>query len=68
MLEKYLSPEEVCERIPGMTKSGLAQLRFRGDGPPFVKASPRKVVYPESRLYAWLESNVQQSTREGAAV
>jgi hypothetical protein len=27
-MEKYLSPEEVCELIPGMTTNLLAQMRF----------------------------------------
>lgn len=65
-MERYLSPEEVCEVIPGLTKTGLAQMRFRGDGPPFVKPSPKKVCYPAGPLYAWLEDKTQQSTKESA--
>lgn len=65
-MERYLSPNEVCDRVPGLTKTGLGQMRFRGDGPPFVKPSPKKVVYPESKLYAWLEDKTQQSTKESA--
>ena len=30
---RYLTPAQVCELIPGMTKSNLAQLRFKGAGP-----------------------------------
>jgi hypothetical protein len=66
MPERYLSPDEVCEVIPGVTRNLLAQMRFRGDGPPFVKPSPKKVAYPSSKLYAWLEDKTQQSTKESA--
>lgn len=54
--DRYLSPKEVCEIIPGMTEALLAQMRFRGDGPPYVAASPRRRVYKESSLRAWLDS------------
>ncbi len=66
MSERYLSPPDVTAIIPGMTEPLLAQMRFRGDGPPFVKPSPKKVVYPESKLYAWLEEKTQTSTKESA--
>jgi hypothetical protein len=65
-MEKYLSPSEVCEVVPGLTESLLAQMRYRGDGPPFAKPSPRKVVYSESKLQAWLSDREQASTREVA--
>lgn len=63
-LEKYLNAAEVCELVPGFTEHQLAQMRFRGDGPPFVKLSPRKVVYAESSLRTWLAGREQSSTRE----
>lgn len=64
MSDLYLSPADVCERVPGMSETLLAQMRWRGDGPPFVKPSPRKVVYSESSLLAWLREREQTSTRE----
>ena len=42
-MEKYLSPEQVCELIPGMTKGALAQLRYAGGGPQYRKPTPRTV-------------------------
>ena len=39
-MTQYLSPDQVCEMIPGMTKGALAQLRFTGGGPD--TASPRR--------------------------
>lgn len=63
-MEKWLTPAEVCELIPGMSVGLLSQLRFRGDGPPFVKPSDRKVVYRLSTVKSWLQSREQSSTRE----
>lgn len=64
MTENYLSPAEVADMIPGMTTALLAQMRFRGDGPPFIAASPRKRVYSESSLHAWLTARERTSTAE----
>lgn len=64
MPERYLSAEDVCDIIPGMTKALLNQMRFRGDGPPFIAASPKKRVYAESSLHAWLASRERTSTAE----
>jgi len=61
-VEKYLSPDEVCELIPGMTKALLAQMRFRGDGPKFIAASPRKRVYALSDLEEYMAGKVRTST------
>ena len=63
-MEIYDPPEEVCKYIPGMTVNLLAQMRFRGDGPPFIKPSPRKVVYRRSAVEAWLESRERTRTDE----
>lgn len=63
---KYLSPDQVCKIIPGMTRSGLAQLRFRGEGPRFRKPSPRKVVYELTEVLSWLESTARQGTADEA--
>lgn len=64
-LTRYLSPEQVCELIPGMTKTNLAQLRFRGQGPKFRKPTPRVVIYREADILAWLESSERSSTAAG---
>tara|TARA_R110002124_G_scaffold257237_1_gene422952 strand:- start:282 stop:488 length:207 start_codon:yes stop_codon:yes gene_type:complete len=64
MEERYYSPSEVCDIIPGMTTALLAAMRFRGDGPPFIAASPKKRVYAESSLHAWLASRERTQTGE----
>ena len=63
-MERYLSPAEVCEKLPGMTENHLAQLRFHGTGPRFVKISPRKVAYSESAIEQFMADREQSSTRE----
>ncbi|MDW5613242.1 DNA-binding protein [Mycolicibacterium sp. D5.8-2] len=51
------------------TEAGLAQMRYRGIGPKFVKVGPRKVIYRWSDVKAYLEANTCQRTDDprGAA-
>lgn len=58
----YLTPDQAAAYIPGATKGYLAQLRFTGRGPRFLKPSPKKVLYIESDIIEWLESTAQIST------
>lgn len=62
--DRYLSDEEVCAIVPGMTTDLLRQMRYRGDGPPYIAASPKKRVYKESSLRAWLDSREVTRTDE----
>lgn len=64
--ERYLSPDQVCEIIPGMTRALLGQMRFRGDGPKFIKPSPKKVVYRESAVHEYLLAREQTTTAASA--
>ncbi|UTT48842.1 helix-turn-helix transcriptional regulator [Rhodococcus gordoniae] len=50
------------------TKAKLANDRYRGIGPKFVKHG-RRVLYRWSDVYAWTEQNLMQRTddRPGAA-
>ncbi|TFC85816.1 hypothetical protein E3T24_07745 [Cryobacterium sp. TmT2-59] len=61
-MTKYLSPEQVCEIVPGLTKGGLAQLRFTGKGPRYRKPTPKTVVYLESEVIAWIEGSARIGT------
>lgn len=61
-----LSPEQVCEMVPGMTKGNLAQMRFKGIGPKFLKPTPRTVVYRESDVVEWLEGSERTTTAEAS--
>lgn len=53
----YLSPEQVCELIPGMTKGNLAQLRHAGGGPAYLRPTPRVIVYARADVVAWIEAS-----------
>lgn len=64
-MAKYLTPDQVCELVPGMTRGNLAQLRFKGEGPKFLKPTPRTVVYRESDVIDWVEAS--ERTRTGVA-
>ncbi|PJJ62172.1 helix-turn-helix transcriptional regulator [Compostimonas suwonensis] len=58
----YLTPDQVCDLVPGMTKSNLSQLRFKGRGPKFLKPTARTVVYRERDVIEWLEASERIST------
>ncbi len=62
---KYLSPEQVCHLIPGMTKGHLAQLRYTGQGPTFRKPTPKTVIYKESEVLTWVESTSRVRAERG---
>lgn len=64
MDEEYLTPTQATEVIPGMTVGHLAQLRFTGVGPKFLKPTPRKVLYRRRDLIEWLEASERTSTAE----
>lgn len=59
---KYLTADGVCEIVPGMTKTNLAQLRFKGTGPKYYKPTPRVVLYREDDVIEWIESSARTST------
>lgn len=58
----YLTPDQVCAIVPGMTKTNLAQLRFKGTGPKYYKPTPRVVLYREDDVIDWIESSARTST------
>lgn len=63
-----MSPQQVCdELLPGFTPGQLATLRYRGDGPPFRKPTPRRVLYVESEVIEWAQARPQTSTLQSAA-
>lgn len=50
----------------GLTASTLAKMRCRGDGPPYVKLSPRAVGYRREDILKWIAERVVGSTSEPA--
>ncbi len=64
---QYLTPAQVHERWPFLTVGLLAQLRYvgaaeRGEGPKYLKPTPRRVVYRELDLVEWLEASERTGT------
>ena len=63
-MPKLLTPDEVCDLIPGMTKSKLAQMRFVGEGPAYYKPTAKTVVYSEEDCLEWLLSTKRKGTAD----
>jgi predicted DNA-binding transcriptional regulator AlpA len=47
-----------------LSPSTLAKMRMRGDGPPYMKAGPRVVIYDQDDLDAWLAARSRRSTSQ----
>lgn len=52
----WLSPVQVCERVPGMTVGRLQNMRKEGRGPSFFKPTLKTVIYAQSDVDAWVRS------------
>jgi len=67
--EQTLLPKQVAAAL-NMSEEALAQTRYRGTGPRFVKAGPRRVLYRWSDVQDWLDQNTLQRTDDprGAAI
>ena len=61
MEKVLLTPEEVSDWT-GMSRAALAQLRYKGTGPKFIKLSAKTVRYFRSHVQEWLEENVHVQT------
>ncbi len=48
----------------GLSASTLAKMRLRGDGPQFIKAGPRVVLYDLNDIDEWLASRRRSSTSD----
>lgn len=45
-----------------LSTSTLAKMRLRGDGPRYIKAGLRIIVYHEDDLNLWLRDRIRRST------
>lgn len=65
---EYLSPAAVAARL-GKSENALAQMRHRGNGPPYVIFHSRSIRYPKRELDAWLAALPRhRSTHERATL
>jgi hypothetical protein len=60
------APEQVA-LVLGTSAAGLAQMRYRGTGPRFVKRG-RRVLYRWSDVRAYLDANTLQRTDDPRGV
>lgn len=61
--DELLKPERLASEW-GTTEAALAQQRYMGNGPKFIKISGRAVRYRRSDVNAWLDSQTRQRTGE----
>lgn len=54
-LSDYLTPRQLADEF-GLVAGTLANLRYKGGGPVFVRAG-RRILYKRSDVIAWLDSN-----------
>lgn len=59
--DPLLTPREAAE-YTRLTRESLAQLRFRGRGPRFLKPTPRVVLYRRSALDEFLAASEHEIT------
>ena len=57
-----VSPSDAAKRL-GLTVGTLANLRYRGGGPAFIRVGNR-IRYRLSDLAAWLDKRVRTSTSD----
>lgn len=62
------SPSDVAA-VLHTSEAGLAQMRYRGTGPKFIRVGTRKVVYRWADVRDYLDANTMQRTDDpqGAA-
>lgn len=55
------TPAQVAKALH-TTEASLAQMRYRGDGPIFVRAGKRRVLYRWSDVEQWVERSLHTRT------
>jgi hypothetical protein len=63
MISELATPAEVAKALH-TTPASLAQMRYRGDGPKFVRAGRRRVLYRWADVEQWLTESVHVRTGE----
>ncbi len=60
---EWLSPQQVCERVPGLSLDQLRDMRTRGVGPRYYKPTRKTVIYAASDIDAWVASAAVETRR-----
>lgn len=58
----YLSPQQVVDLIPGITKGQLAQWRYRGIGGPRYRKLGKTIVYELGEVIEWVDASARVGT------
>jgi predicted DNA-binding transcriptional regulator AlpA len=66
VIKRVLRTRQAAEHV-GLSASTLEKFRLRGNGPPYLKAGPKIVVYRVEDLDAWLDANRRRSTSDPGA-
>lgn len=66
MPNPFLTTKEAAARVH-LSPATLERMRVRGDGPPFLKLSQKRVIYDGEQLDAWARSQTHTSTSEYVA-
>lgn len=61
MTKELVAPAALAEYL-GTTTGALAQMRYRGVGPRFIKLGAKAIRYRESDVSAWLDQQTRQQT------
>ena len=59
---QWLRSDQVAAML-GVSERALEGRRYRGTGPPFVRLSPRRLLYERGQVEAWL---AERSTSDRA--
>jgi hypothetical protein len=59
----WLSPKQVCDRVPGLSIDQLRSLRTRGVGPRYFKPTHKTVIYAAADVDAWVAASVVETRR-----
>jgi hypothetical protein len=63
MIPELATPAEVATALH-TTPASLAQMRYRGDGPKFVRAGKKRVLYRWADVEQWISESVHVRTGE----
>lgn len=63
MTNPLLTPAEAGAQV-GLSAGALAQLRYTGGGPRFIKLTAKAVRYRQDDLDAWIADKMRVDTRD----
>jgi hypothetical protein len=67
MSDPIFLPTHAAAKRVGLAASTFEKMRVRGDGPPYLRITARRIVYATDSLDAWARSREFNSTSEYAA-